>query len=306
MTSVSTGYASGIVMNGRAGFTLVEMLMVLMVIGIIVGLLLPAIQSAREVAQRNQCEQHLLQLGIALGNYASTHRVFPPGVVDVKGPISNRPKGYHVGWAVQILPFIEQNNIYRHIDFRRGVYDRVNSTAVSAWLEVFHCPSSWSAGGMSYAGCHHDVEAPIDANDHGVLFLNSHVGYDDITDGPAYTILLGETQGGPALGWAPGTRDTLRNTGIPINAPEPLITLSNLPAATPGAQRKEMEELSDNGLVPVPLPGYVGGFSSYHEFGANFLFCDGSVHFLRPSIEPRVYRCLGYRSDGEVIDGEQY
>jgi prepilin-type processing-associated H-X9-DG protein len=293
-------------MRRRAAFTLVEMLMVVGIIGTLIGLLLPAIMSAREAARRTQCEKNLGQLGMALGNYASTHQVFPPGVVDIKGPILNRPKGYHVGWAVQILPFIEQNNIYRHIDSRRGVYDLANSTTLGTRLALFSCPSTSSTRTMNYAGCHHDVEAPIDANNHGVLFLNSHVGYDDITDGPAYTILLGETQGGAVFGWASGTRDTLRNTGIPINAPEPLITLSSIPAAMPGEQRKELEELSENGLIPPPLPGYVGGFSSSHGLGVNFLFCDGSVHLLRPSIEPRVYRCLGHRSDGEVIDGERY
>ena len=127
-------------MKRRGGFTLIEMLMVLTVIGIIVGLLLPAIQSARETARRTQCGQHLLQLGIALGNYASTHRVFPPGVVNDKGPIASRPKGYHVGWPVQILPFIEQGNIYRHIDFRRGVYDAANSTALGTPLEAVDLP----------------------------------------------------------------------------------------------------------------------------------------------------------------------
>ena len=70
----------------------------------------------------------------------------------------------------------------------------------------------------------YDVEAPIDADNQGVLYLNSHVGYDDITDGPAYTILLGEVRrGAPTLGWAAGTRGTLRNTGSRINEPDPLI-----------------------------------------------------------------------------------
>ncbi len=291
-------------MKPRPGFTLIEMLVVVMVIGTLVGLILPAIQSVRERARRVQCERNLLELGIALGNYASTHRVFPPGVVEGRGPISNRPKGYHIGWVVQILPFIEQGNIYRHIDSNRGVYDAANSTALSTRILLFLCPSTPISTNMNYAGCYHDVEAPIDVDNHGVLFLNSHVGLDEITDGPAYTILLGETQGIAVRGWASGTRDTLRNTGIPINAPEPAFALGRLPAAISAEERKEIEELSDSGFVSPT--GYVGGFSSYHGFGANFLFCDGSVRLLKESIDPRVYRCLGHRSDGEVIDGEQY
>ncbi len=291
-------------MKRRGGFTLIEMLMVLTVIGIIVGLLLPAIQSARETARRTQCGQHLLQLGIALGNYASTHRVFPPGVVNDKGPIASRPKGYHVGWPVQILPFIEQGNIYRHIDFRRGVYDAANSTALGTPLEVLICPSNAGRNAMNFAGCHHDVEAPIDVNNHGVLYLNSHVGYDDITDGPAYTILLGETGAGALFGWASGTRDTLRNTGMRINAPEPFLTTANIPSSFSGDLREELEELA--GPAGVFPPRFVGGFASAHGLGANFLFCDGSVRLLTERIDPRVFRCLGHRFDGEVISGEQY
>ena len=157
---------------------------------------------------------------------------------------------------------------------------------------------------MNFAGCHHDVEAPIDVNNHGVLYLNSHVGYDDITDGPAYTILLGETGAGALLGWASGTRDTLRNTGMRINAPEPFLTTANIPSSFSGDLREELEELA--GPAGVFPPRFVGGFASAHGLGANFLFCDGSVRLLTERIDPRVFRCLGHRFDGEVISGEQY
>ncbi len=159
----------------------------------------------------------MLQLGIGLGNYVSTHQVLPPGVVDHKGPILDVPRGYHFGWAVQILPYFEQRNLYDQFDFRRGLYEGRNITVQGGGLAIFHCPS----GGSGYAGCHHDIEAPIDVDNHGVLFLNSHVAYDDITDGRAYTILLGEISGPMSLGWASGTRASLRNTGLGINAPDP-------------------------------------------------------------------------------------
>jgi prepilin-type processing-associated H-X9-DG protein len=281
---------------------MIELLTVMTIIAILIALLLPAVQSAREAAWRASCHSNLLQLGIALGNYASTHRVLPPGVVDGKGPITNVPRGYHMGWAVQILPFIEHGNIYRHVDFRRGVYDVANTTAVATRLGLFVCPSS-RGGATSYAGCHHDVEAPIDADNHGVLYLNSHVGYDDITDGPACTILLGEAANNLLLGWASGTRDTLRNTGSPINARDPTIPLGKTPFATPAEQRAEFESRVDDGLIPL---NSVGGFSSKHGMGANFLFCDGSARFLRQQIDPHVYRRLGNRADGEIIGGEQY
>src|SRR5437588_8984077 len=163
----------------RPAFTMIELLVVIAIIATLIGILLPAIQSAREVARRTYCTNNLLQLGIALGNYTSTHRVLPPGVVNDKGPILNLPQGYHYGWAVQLLPFIEQRNIYRRFDFRQGVYEPSNETARNLRIWTFLCPSSSRPGPMNYAGCHHDVEAPIDADNQGVLFLNSHVRYDD-------------------------------------------------------------------------------------------------------------------------------
>jgi prepilin-type processing-associated H-X9-DG protein len=282
---------------------MIELLTVVGLIAVLIALLLPAVQSAREAARRTWCVNNLHQFGIALGNYASTHRVLPPGVVEPKGPILNAPRGYHMGWMVQILPFLEMQNRYRHIDFRRGVYDDANSTAIGLHIGVFLCPSS--RGGASYAGCHHDVEAPIDADNHGVLYLNSHVAYDDITDGPAYTILLGEATAAMMLGWASGTRDTLRNTGSRINAPDPTIPTGTGRFAVPSPEKRlaEYQAVVEDGVVPLT---YVGGFGSWHGSGANFLFCDGSVHFLKDSIDSQVYRYMGHRADGEIIDGDQY
>jgi prepilin-type N-terminal cleavage/methylation domain-containing protein/prepilin-type processing-associated H-X9-DG protein len=294
-------------MNRARGFTLIEMMMVVMIIAILIALLLPAVQTSREGARMTQCRNNLLQLGIALGNYASTHGVLPPGVVEDKGPISNLPVGYHVGWAVQILPFLEEGNLYRRVDFRQGVYAPASATALATQIKNFLCPSDWTAGPMSYMGCHHDVEAPIDADDHGVLFRNSHVAYDDIRDGPAYTILLGEARHSTSAGWAPGTRDTLRNTGHPINAPDPLIAprparlWSPLPPAPPDPGG--VETLVQGGLLPM---SHVGGFSSWHPGGAHFLLCDGSARFVKETIDLLVLRRLGNRADGDLIGDDQF
>jgi prepilin-type N-terminal cleavage/methylation domain-containing protein/prepilin-type processing-associated H-X9-DG protein len=291
-------------MRRRPGFTLIELLTVVALIAVLIALLLPAVQSARESARRTACVNNLLQLGVALSNYASTHHVLPPGVVEPKGPILNVPRGYHMGWAVQILPFVEQQNRYRNVDFRHGAYDDENVTAFENRLGILLCPSSFG-GSANYSGCHHDVEAPIDADNHGVLYLNSHVGYDDIIDGPAYTILLGEAANAMMLGWASGSRDTLRNTGSPINAPDPtMLTRRNLfVKPTDGERDTYFETLVGNGVIPLT---YVGGFGSRHGAGANFLFCDGSVHFLKQSINPEVFGHLGHRADGEIIDGDHY
>jgi prepilin-type N-terminal cleavage/methylation domain-containing protein/prepilin-type processing-associated H-X9-DG protein len=297
-------------MRQRPAFTMIELLVVIAIIAVLVTLLLPAVQSAREGARRVQCTNNLLQLGIALGNYASAHRVLPPGVVNDTGPILNVPQGYHYSWVVQVLPFIESGNVYRRFDFRHGVYQADNATARDAKIATFLCPSDKS-GLMSYVGCHHDVEAPIDADNRGVLYLNSHVAFDDITDGRAYTILLGEVWNGPSLGWASGTRATLRNTGTRINEPGPV--LPNPRGRALGKPKTQPDPEVDNlaamkAMVEQGILGidFVGGFASRHSQGANFLFCDCSVRFLSQSINDRVYRLLGNRADGDLIDSGEY
>jgi prepilin-type processing-associated H-X9-DG protein len=299
-------------------FTMLELVVVVGIIAILIALLLPSVQSAREAARRAQCANNLMQLGIALGNYASTHRSLPPGCVDVKGPVYNVPLGYHFGWTVQILPFLGLENLHRRFDFRQSVHAPRNDTVQAARVQTFLCPSSTAGSGIAYAGCHHDVEAPIDVDNHGVLYLNSRVRYDDVTDGPSHTILLGENLGGDTgLGWASGTRATLRNTGSQINelgitVPPGKVAIVPVKPPAPGAPPappstvEKWENIpggAGDDVVPVDL---VGGFGSHHVSGANFLFCDGSVRFLRKSIDFRVYRFLAHRADGELISDDQY
>jgi prepilin-type N-terminal cleavage/methylation domain-containing protein/prepilin-type processing-associated H-X9-DG protein len=294
-------------MSRRRAFTLIELLIVVGIIAVLIALLLPAIQAAREQARRAQCVNNLLQLGLAMGNYASTHAVLPPGVVNDTGPILSLPAGYHHGWAVQILPFIGQNNIYKRFNMEESVYAASNMTARDVHIATFLCPSDGRPGLISYAGCHHDVEAPIAADNHGVLYLNSHVRFDDITDGTGQTILLGELLqgGGPtALGWASGTNSTLRNTGHPLNDPASLdAVFQNTPQLTEAERFAAMRQMAEDGALPV---GFVGGFSSRHPHGANFVFCDGAVRFVKSSIDRRVFQLLGHRTDGEPISDDAF
>src|SRR5262245_65740468 len=89
----------------RRGFTLIELLVVIAIIAVLIALLLPAVQSAREAARRAQCCNNLMQMGIAIVNYESSHERLPPGVVNSTGPVLDVPKGYHFGWMTQILPY---------------------------------------------------------------------------------------------------------------------------------------------------------------------------------------------------------
>jgi prepilin-type N-terminal cleavage/methylation domain-containing protein len=293
-------------MRRRRAFTLIELLIVIAIIAILIALLLPAIQAAREQARRTQCTNNLLQLGLALGNYASTHAVLPPGVVNATGPIVNLPNGYHHGWAVQILPFIGQSNIYNRINIENSVYAASNMTVRDVHISTFLCPSDARPGPLSYAGCHHDVEAAIAADNHGVLYLNSHVRFDDITDGLPHTILLGEIRQSfaPSLGWMSGTSSTLRNTGHPLNDPSSLDSLfRSTPQLSEAERFAAMTQMAEDGVLPT---GFVGGFSSQHPLVSNFLFCDGAVRALKTSMNRGVYQLLGHRADGEPISDDAY
>ena len=294
----------------RKAFTLMEIMVVVCIISVLIALLLPAVQSSREVARRIQCTNNLYQLGVALENYASSHRVYPPGVVDFKGPIDANPVGYHFGWAVQLLPFMEQKNIYHNINFTLGVYADGNTTATEMRINTLLCPSSAISSGTNYAGCHNDVEKPIDVDDNGVFFLNSRIARRDLVDGPASTILIGETRYSMTFGtWAMGTTATLRNAGWGVNddhAPDVALRKSLVPGGATRADRFDpvvLQSMIEKGELATDL---VGGFASEHSSGANFLFADGSVHFLKSRVDRSVLRALAHRFDGEVIDGEAY
>jgi prepilin-type N-terminal cleavage/methylation domain-containing protein/prepilin-type processing-associated H-X9-DG protein len=285
-----------------AGFTLIELLVVIAIIAVLIALLLPAVQAAREAARRIQCVNNLVQIGVALQNYEAAHEVLPPGVVNPTGPILNTPSGYHYGWMVQVLPFLEQGNTFKRVKFNASVYDPVNDTVRAHMISIFMCPSDGGAPGNNYAACHNDVEAPIDAKNTGVFFLNSSVHTADIVDGTSFTIFVGEAaRNTGALGWMSGTRATLRNTGSPINGPG-----GGFPTGSPDTGDDGNPVPADPSPGSVDLRALVGGYSSRHAGGSNFAFGDGSVKFLKNSISPKVYRHLGNRADGEMISADQF
>jgi type II secretory pathway pseudopilin PulG len=298
---------------------LVELLVVIAIIGILVGLLLPAVQSAREAARRMQCTNNMVQLILAVNSYEMAHGAYPPGTIDAQGPVRSVPAGYHHNWITQLLPYLEQGNVERRIDRTVSVYHASNQQVRVLGIKVLACPSSAPRpGGYSaYAGVHHDVEAPIDIDNHGVFFLNSRVRYQDVSDGTSQTLFIGEkiTLAGD-LGWMSGTRATLRNTGTPINAilgvgpaggpaldpPSRSPSVTNATTAVAPAGGEPNAAAIVNG-VPQGLLA-VGGFSSYHPGGAVFARGDGSVGLLTAGISATVYQQLGHRSDGGLLDEE--
>jgi len=301
----------------RNGFTLIELLVVIAIISVLIALLLPAVQQAREAARRVQCKNNLTNVILALNQYEMSHERLPPGVVNTTGPIKSEPIGYHVSWIVQILPHLDQRNVYRNIDFSLGVYDPKNAPATAVRLVVLNCPSDPLSGNSdtNYAGCHHDSEAPIDVDNNGVLFLNSSIRFDEVGDGTSNTLYLGERIRGTMAGWAPGTRVSLRNGGAIINSELAAARGMPVPGAPPGGPLA----LPPNVLPPAgAVPGgppvaqldpanaanaallSVGGFSSVHVGGAHFALGDGSVRFISQNISQPVFKNLINRNDGAL------
>ncbi len=163
-------------------------------------------------------------LRCALQNYEMAFGMLPPGTTNATGPIVNQQSNdaSHISWTVRILPHIELKNVYNHFDFNSGVYDPRNLAPQQRRLELFLCPSDGTppqlANGRfatNYAGVHNSRVAPIDVENDGLLYLNSSVRYAGIFDGASYTVLVGEKMRPAEIwGWASGTRDTLRNSGL--------------------------------------------------------------------------------------------
>ncbi len=311
----------------RQAFTLVELLVVIAIISILVMLLLPAVNAAREAARRASCSNNLMQLGLAVHNYELAFEKLPPGVINSTGPIA-RPVGIdpfadmndfssdgepqlarppqaaetlpvteqQISWTVQILPYLEERVAYSMIDQKAGAYSVKNVQLFDYQVPVYDCPSAGVAtdAGQSYsdyAGCHNDREAPIDTDNNGLLFLNSAVRYSDILDGSSKTILAGDKiTANDTLGWMSGTRATLRNTGS-----------MESPRAFPGNPMDDADE------VDLESPTAVGGFGSNHAgAGGVFVFADGSVRFLPNGMDPAIFTLMGNRADGILMKNDRW
>lgn len=286
--------------RNRWGFTLIELLVVIAIIAILIALLLPAVQQAREAARRSSCKNNLLQLNVALQNYEMAHNVLPPGSINSTGPIVNEPKGYHVSWLLQILPYLDERTAFNKFNFNKSVYDPANKEVASYRIAVLHCPSNPNRG-HCYAGVQNDIEAPIGVDNNGVLFLNSSVSFDEILDGCSKTLFVGEFIEGNQLGWVSGTRSTLRNSGTFINSDDGKI-ITGQTAYEERFTPEEESTISDSSNTKTNSnKSFVGGFSSYHTGGAHFGIGDGSVRFLSENINQSVFEALANRRDGQLL-----
>jgi prepilin-type N-terminal cleavage/methylation domain-containing protein len=286
--------------SSHRGFTLIELLVVIAIIAILIALLLPAVQQAREAARRSSCKNNLMQLSLALLGHDMQYQHLPSGTINEAGPIRSEPIGNHASWIVQILPHIDQANAFKQYDSSVEVYDPKNAKVRALTISVLNCPSSpatAATGGIvgqtTYAGCYHDSEVPIDVNNNGVLFLNSKIRFEDVTDGVSNTVFIGEKfADATSLGWMSGTRATLRNTGS-INLNQPVQFGGPPPISVP-------PDGDEPGQAQNPLL-QVGGFGSHHVGGCHFALGDGSVRFISENITAAILMHLGNRADGQLM-----
>lgn len=261
----------------RAAFTLVELLVVIAIIGVLVGLLAPAVQSMRESSRRTICQSRLVPIGLALQGYHDRWMHFPIGTVAESGPVESIASGNHHNWIGRLTDLLDQPVIANQIDRTVSVYDEINSPVLKLDYAGIQCPAAANdpANASSYVGFHHPTEKPIDETDHGVFLLNQPVSRDDITDGLSNTALVSEKLiSYDDLGWLSGTRATLRNVGGGI-------------------------QISRKSFVS-PKPSLVGSIGSVHPAGCNVLFGSGEVRFLTTQTDQRVLEQMVDRRDNQL------
>src|SRR5262245_14525611 len=320
---------SPLVMTARRhGFTLLELLVMIAIIAVLIGLLLTAVQKVREAANRIKCTNNLKQLGLALHHYHDTHHTFPQAFVN-HGPYGTSGFSFTHGWAPFVLPHIELRQLYDLYRWDFPLYAVENQPVVSRQLENFQCPSTpeqdryitfgpfqffgtkgacgdyaatlgvdaglaqrgWVDQVGDYRGALTHVPTPA-----LTASLNpTPTRFADVVDGTSNTILLAEDAGRPRRWLARKSgQDQVLEGGAWNHFKGGIILQGKTADGTANLGTCSMN-CTNNGEV-----------YSFHTGGANAVFADGSVHFLRESIDVRVLARLITRAGGEVVSAGDF
>ncbi len=325
---MTNNHPSEVRVHKSHGFTLVELLVVIAIIGILIALLLPAVQAAREAARRMQCSNNLKQIGLALHNYHTAHGVLPYASGEGRGP--NAPDAWGGIWCTMILPYLEQQALYDAIDFNLH-HKNLPEHIVKTPIPVYACPSDAGGADAILEGRFARDNPPVAMG----LWYTASIGPthpDQCLFCPDQTPKsdnwccqgwnFGTDAGGgfprgssvgmfgrykwPVIGFAQ-VRDGLSNTlmvgetlprqcsFISAFAPNFNVSPTNIPLNT----------FVSNEQKPNEDWYRVCGFKSRHPGGANFVLGDGSVHFISETIDFRLFNALGTRAGGEAASMPQ-
>jgi len=322
----------------RRGFTLIELLVVIAIIAVLIALLLPAVQAAREAARRAQCVNNLKQMGLALHNYHDALLAFPPGYIAASKFLDGETDTFPGwSWASMILPQLDQTPLYASINFWLPVQAAANTTGTQTSLNVFLCPSDQLPGRTfpvtdgfgntvatvapsSYAACTGNDAADValglnnDGSGNGLFYRDSLIRIASITDGTSQTVTAQER----AWGDSEGTWTGAIAGGMILRGPfNPCPAAGDATYLAPCLVQLHCHLLNTNS----DFDGGLDDPSSFHPGGANAVFADGSVHFLKtvssdagvnPDGSTRytpaslILQALGTRAGGEVVSSDSY
>lgn len=329
----------------RNGFTLVELLVVIAIIGILIGMLLPAVQSVREAARRSTCLNNMRQLGLALHNYESGLQSFPPSRMYYPDGSDAQTIPSHLtndsgtesafqSWTTLILPYIEQNNLADTFDFKEAWYDDAASTnidTIAQPLNLFICPSApgsnkrndpyhvIGAAAGDYGSINEvkkkvytevlGVDDPGEAARAGLLSKFEENRMSSCTDGTSNTFFVAECAGQPEV-WVANGKMTLDQFAIYETNDDKVVNFGGRLVPVDGTGWADPDcGFSINGATSDGLDKYgrsminainVSEVYAFHPAGASFAMADGSVHFVRETIDVEPFVALCTRSGGEV------
>jgi prepilin-type processing-associated H-X9-DG protein/prepilin-type N-terminal cleavage/methylation domain-containing protein len=252
------------------GFTLVELLVVIATIGILIALLLPAIQMARESARRTSCLNNLRQMGVGLHLYHDELGSFPPGGIEPRS--WQFPQGRQLAWSLLLLPYVEQQDLYEQVDCGKAFDSPENAEAAATILPVYICPSvpqgyqlRSGRGPCCYGGIYGERITSPNSPPKGTMLYDHAISIVDIRDGTSSTLIISE--------------DSNFADGQWINA----------------------RNVFDQAFGINQAPAFENDIRSKHPGGANALFCDGSARFLDESMDLETLAALCTRAGGEAV-----